>query len=222
MIRANVEKLVAPLKRYVKENILAEQSVSDRGAQLEAAAAFISDRLASDNSADLVFICTHNSRRSHLAQVWAAVSAHCLDLKRVRAFSGGIEVTACNQRTIAALQRAGFNVEAALDNNELNPRYQIQFAAETPAMVCYSKIYLEEGNPRSDFAAMMCCSDVDEKCPLIEGAAIRVPLHYDDPKSADGTLEETIRYDERCLQIGRDMFRMMSLVSGNSAGVRDN
>jgi hypothetical protein len=112
---------------------------------------------------------------------------------------------------VRALRRAGFSV--VMSTQSENPIYLVQGFEAAPPIECFSKIYSGRGNPTSEFAAMMCCSYVDEDCPVVDGAAIRIPLHYDDPQVADDTTEETSRYNERCIQIGRDMFLMMAMAS---------
>lgn len=181
---------------------------SERKAQIQAGADFIISRLATNGTAELMFICTHNSRRSQFAHVWATVAAAVHGLDAVNCFSGGTEVTACNPRTIASLKRSGFQIESSSAGP--NPKYLVHFAENLAPAECDSKLFTDPG--LHEFAAMMCCSDVDEKCPIVPQATIRIPWHYEDPKIADDTAEEAARYDERSLQIGRDMFQMMSLV----------
>ena len=160
-----------------------------------------------------MFVCTHNSRRSQFSHVWAAVAAHHFALDNVECYSGGTEVTACNERTIASLERYGFKVTKS--GAESNPDYSVAFADSARPAECSSKLYTDPG--LENFAAMMCCSDVDEKCPLVHGAAVRIPWHYDDPKVADDTDQEQARYDERSRQIGHDMYWMMSLAKAKLA-----
>lgn len=189
---------------------------NERRQILDDAAQHIAAGILSGTSANLVFICTHNSRRSQLGQVWAEIAAAYYDVPGVATFSGGTAATACNPRTVAALRRAGFSVvQSSLGEN---PRYLVQYAEGRPAISLFSKRFDSEGNPTQGFVAMMCCSDADEDCPLIPGATARAPLHYDDPKSADGTPEETARYDERSRQIAAEMFYLMSAVADRLRG----
>ena len=44
----------------------------------------------------LMFVCTHNSRRSHISQQRAQASAAYLNVDNVQTFSGGTEATAFN------------------------------------------------------------------------------------------------------------------------------
>ena len=156
----------------------------------------------------LVFICTHNSRRSQLAQVWAKTAAQYYNVN-VECFSGGTEATAFNKRAIAALERAGFHITS---KGESNPVYQVSYSDDALPITAYSKMYDDQANPTSGFAAVMTCSDADANCPFIPGAEIRIPLNYNDPKEFDNTTEETAKYDERSKQIASEMFYIMSKV----------
>lgn len=209
-------RLVEPLDDYVRK-MLATGSTSERLQQLEQTAQFIVERLRSGREASLIFICTHNSRRSHFGHIWADTAAKYYGLDAVRCYSGGVETTACSERTVRALRRAGFSVGVATDAGQnvdsSNPAYWVQNVDDlTPPVTLFSKIYSVGNAGVKDFAAMMCCSDVDTKCPVVADAVVRIPLHYDDPKEADDTPQEAARYDERCLQIGADMFGLMKLV----------
>ncbi len=158
------------------------------------------------DGARLNFICTHNSRRSHLGMIWAAVAAHVAGLS-ITTFSGGTEATALNPIMVAALQRAGFRVD---NPGGENPHYRVSFAEGVAPLICFSKRYDDPVNPASGFAAVMTCAEADEHCPVISGADLRVALTYDDPKAADGTPEEVERYDERLRQIGRELLWALS------------
>lgn len=175
----------------------------------------LADYLAQSKTAPvkLNFICTHNSRRSHIAQAWAAAGAAYFGIPGVQTYSGGTEATALNPRAVAALQRAGFQIH---NPGGENPHYQVAFAETQAPLICYSKTFDAPVNPQSGFAAIMTCSDADENCPLIPGAAFRLPLTYEDPKAADGTPEEAVRYDERVRQIGREILYTMQFAAQKS------
>ena len=150
----------------------------------------------------LTFICTHNSRRSQMAQVWASAIGASLGLD-VRACSGGTEVSAFNPRAVAALQRAGFQIETTTDDP--NPVYHVRAGASRLPATCFSKRFDHPSNPAQDFAAVMVCSDADHACPQVSGAAARFAIEYQDPKAADGKSDEAAVYDERCAQIAREL-----------------
>lgn len=155
------------------------------------------------------FICTHNSRRSQFSQTWFAAVQSYLGLNIADSFSGGTEVTACNERTIAALKRAGFTVSVA---NGDNPVYTLSGDTDGSKIELWSKVYDDEANPGDRFAAVMTCDHADKNCPFIPGADVRIPLTYTDPKFADGTDEEESAYDNTCKMIAIDMMRVWKLV----------
>ncbi len=189
-----------------------EQIPKRRKSQLQQVAAYI-DRCRTENRpVRLTFICTHNSRRSHLAQIWARVAAVSYGLSHVDTSSAGTEATAFNSRAVAALQRAGLHITASSESAD-NPRYVVVFSMDIQPLLCYSKVFSETPNPSSGFCAVMTCSEADAACPLVPGSELRVAISYIDPKIADGTPLESAVYDERCRQICREMLYLFSQVS---------
>ncbi|WP_199223416.1 hypothetical protein [Brumimicrobium oceani] len=49
---------------------------------------FIQEKVDKNDEVKLNFICTHNSRRSHLAQIWAQTAAHYFSVPNVLCYSG--------------------------------------------------------------------------------------------------------------------------------------
>lgn len=205
-------ELLPELQRYVDQRVLPAVVTipAERKESLDLIAAFVKERKAAGAPADLTFICTHNSRRSHLSQLWAAAAAWSMGQQHVRTYSGGTEATAFNPRAVAAVERAGFKV---MSPEGTNPRYAVDFAEHRESEQCWSKIYDDPANPQEGFCAVMTCSEADGNCPIVRGASDRVSLPYVDPKEADGTPEETQRYDERCLQIAAEMWYVMQQAS---------
>lgn len=200
------------LHKYVTARIAEFDLIpKDRQNDLGKVAAYIRSRLETSATAKLIFICTHNSRRSHLTQIWAYAAARYYELSNVETFSGGTEATAFNPRAVAALQRAGLSV-TALDGNASNPRYQVRISVAVAPQECFSKVYDAAPNPTKDYCAIMTCSQADEACPVVIGCDLRVPIRYEDPKAGDDSEHETALYDARTRQICREMFFMMSLV----------
>jgi arsenate reductase (thioredoxin) len=173
---------------------------------------YISQKLEQGLPINLNFICTHNSRRSQLSQVWAQAIAYHLDLP-VHAFSGGVEVTGCNSRTISSLRRSGFEIAEAGGDN---PMYEVHFALEKAPLKVFSKLYDDNCNPTKDFAAIMTCSEADENCPFIPGAERRIALRYEDPKKYDDTELEQQAYDQRSLQIATELYHILSYSKSKS------
>jgi arsenate reductase len=187
---------------------------AERKAILKELTDFVRVKVNEGKNVYLNFICTHNSRRSHLSQIWAQAAAHLYDVKNVQCFSGGTEATAFNPRAVKAMQEAGFEIrEWSKGENSSNPVYEVQFAEEAPALRVFSKKYDDPFNHNKDFAAVMTCSHADENCPLIIGASKRIALTYDDPKEFDGSELEAAKYRERVREIGTEILFAFSQVN---------
>ena len=208
---ASHDELLPALKPYVNEVAKELDLVSaERRVVLREIAADISARIAAGQPATMTFICTHNSRRSHMSQIWAQTAACYYGLDEVRAYSGGTEVTACNCRTVTAMRRVGFDIQDATTGD--NPVYVVHYAEGRPPIRAYSKLYNADANPKQDFIALMTCSSADKSCPVVEGAIARHAIHYADPRLCDDTPTETTAYNERCREIAREMFYIMAKV----------
>jgi len=171
---------------------------------------FILDNQRANDPTELIFVCTHNARRSHLAQLWAAAAAlHC-DLENIDTYSGGVEVTRIHPNAIASLERSGFDFSG--EDEGANPAFLVQLG-DSVMIEVFSKKYDDDTNPQKNFAAILVCSEVAEACPYVEGASLRQPIAYDDPKEFDGTELADEKYDERSLQIGTEMLFVMKTVS---------
>ncbi len=165
---------------------------------------FVRRQLAEHDTAELIFICTHNSRRSHLGQIWAQIAADQLGIQGVKTYSGGTEATAFNARAVESLMRAYVNVEPPNFISE-NPPYRIHLPSGKGSFECWSKTYDDAANPNGGFGAIMTCSEADAACPNVSGAQFRLSLPYVDPKVSDGTGAEDSTYDARCRQIAAEM-----------------
>lgn len=178
------------------------QISNDRKAAISRLKIYIAQQKQERKKVLLNFVCTHNSRRSHISQIWAQTAAHYYGIENVETFSGGTEATAFNPRAVTAMKLAGFDIATIKDDK--NPVYKVRFSNDAPALTVFSKKYDDDFNPKKDFAAIMTCSHADENCPFIPGAR-RIALTYDDPKDFDGTPEESAKYSERVNEIGREI-----------------
>ncbi|WP_024566238.1 arsenate-mycothiol transferase ArsC, partial [Elizabethkingia anophelis] len=160
---------------------------------------YVQSKIETDQTIRLNFICTHNSRRSHLSQIWAQTMAYHFDVKNVYCYSGGTEATAMFPKVAETLSNQGFQIQKLSENE--NPVYAVKYAQNEAAVICFSKEYNNDFNPKSEFGAIMTCNNADEGCPIVFGAEARFPVKYDDPKASDNTPEQTQVYVERSLQI---------------------
>jgi arsenate reductase (thioredoxin) len=161
---------------------------------------FIAQKTTAGKSVHLVFICTHNSRRSHISQIWAQAATYYYGFDNIYCYSGGTEATAFNARAVKAMRDVGFRI--VKKSNGDNPVHEVYFSEHANPAIAFSKKYDAESNPKKNFAAIMTCSHADENCPVIIGMEKRISLPYDDPKDFDGTPLEEKMYNERVMEIG--------------------
>ena len=172
---------------------------------------FIQSKVKDNQEIRLNFICTHNSRRSHLSQVWAQTMAFYFGIKNVFCYSGGTEATALFPVAAITMQNNGFEVEIISESK--NPIYSIKYAQNEPSIIGFSKKIDDTFNPNSEFAAIMTCSSADKGCPFITGAEKRIPITFEDPKAFDNTPLQAEKYQERSLQIATELFYVFSQVN---------
>jgi arsenate reductase len=171
---------------------------------------FIQDKANEEQEIRLNFICTHNSRRSHLSQVWAQTAAAHFNIKNVFCYSGGTEATALFPMAAKTLEQAGFQVQVLFEGT--NPVYSIKYGANARPIIGFSKTYDDNFNPKSAFAAILTCSNADNGCPFIAGAEKRIPITFEDPKAFDNTPQQEEKYRERSMQIATELFYVFSQI----------
>lgn len=174
---------------------------------------FIQEKKDANKEIQLNFVCTHNSRRSHLSQIWAQTAAYFYNINDVFCYSGGTEATALFPMVAETLKNTGFIVTSISEGE--NPIYIIKYSANEHPVIGFSKTFDSDFNPGSSFAAVMTCSQADKDCPIIPGAEKRIPITYEDPKAFDNTPQQVEKYMERSLQIANEMFYVFSKIHTN-------
>ena len=189
--------------REIIAQLSTERISDERKIILQPLIEFISSKISKNEEVRLNFICTHNSRRSHLSQIWAQTMANYYQIENVFCYSGGTEATAMFPKVVETLRNQGFEI-LKLSETE-NPVYAVKFAENEHAVICFSKKYNDDFNPKSAFAAILTCDSADENCPIVYGAEARIPIKYEDPKKSDGTPEMNETYFNRSLEIATEM-----------------
>lgn len=184
------------------------QIPADRIPVIEEMVDYILGKIKANKEIRLNFICTHNSRRSQFSQIWAQTAADYYGIEAY-CYSGGVEVTAFNERAVSAIKRNGFKV---VQKGEGNPVYFVFHGEESEPIIAFSKVYDDPINPTTGFSAVMTCDHADENCPFIPGTEKRIPLRFEDPKAFDGTDLEEKMYNERSNQIGAELFLIFQKV----------
>ena len=180
----------------------------DRIAVLKSLIDYIQSKIDQGQEINLNFICTHNSRRSQFSQIWAQTAADYFGVPG-KCYSGGVEVTAFNERAVASIKRSGFKVVA---QGDINPIYSVFHSEDHDPIKAFSKLFDNPVNKAEQFAAVMTCSHADENCPFIPGTEQRIAVRYEDPKAFDDSPQEAAKYDERSMQIASEMFYVFSKV----------
>ncbi|CAM4396047.1 arsenate-mycothiol transferase ArsC [Flavobacterium terrigena] len=171
---------------------------------------YVQNKVDNQEEIRLNFICTHNSRRSHLSQIWAQTMAFQFGIQNVFCYSGGTEATAMFPKVSETLMNQGFEILKLSESQ--NPVYSVKFSENQHPIICFSKTFDDGFNPKSGFAAIMTCSSADEGCPFIAGAEKRLPIRYSDPKEFDGTEFMNEKYEERSLEIASEMYFVFSQI----------
>ncbi|WP_338357572.1 protein-tyrosine-phosphatase [Yeosuana marina] len=198
----NIKEVIGSLK--------IEDITAERKSVLQPLIDFIQQKKNKKEDIRLNFICTHNSRRSHLSQIWAQTLAHYFNLKNVFSYSGGTEATALFPMVGETLSNIGFEIGTLSEGK--NPVYAVKFSKNEHPVICFSKTYDDAFNPTSEFAAIMTCSNADAGCPFIAGAEKRIPITFEDPKEFDNTPLQKEKYHERSLQIATELYYVFSQI----------
>jgi arsenate reductase len=183
----------------------------ERKETLNSLVEYIQQKVNAKQEIRLNFICTHNSRRSHLSQIWAQTMAFHFKISTVFCYSGGTEATAMFPKVEETLSNQGFQIQQL--SKIPNPVYAVKYNENSHPIMCFSKTFDDSFNPKLKFAAIMTCSSADENCPFIAGAEVRLPIRYDDPKAFDGTDLMNAKYAERSLEIASEMYYVFSKIN---------
>ncbi|MDP5107053.1 MAG: protein-tyrosine-phosphatase [Polaribacter sp.] len=198
------------IETFIKK--IKPETISDERKEiLKPLTEFIQTKVLNQEEIRLNFICTHNSRRSHLSQVWAQTMAFYFNIKNVFCYSGGTEATAMFPMAAETLKNAGFDIKPLSEGK--NPVYRIKYADNEHPMIGFSKKLDDDFNPKSKFAAIMTCDSANEACPFVFGAEKRIPITFEDPKAFDNTPQQAEKYQERSVQIATEMFYVFSQIN---------
>ena len=203
-------KLLKPIADYI-ETLDAASLSKERKGILQPLIDYINAKTENKQHTQLNFICTHNSRRSHLAQVWAQAIAVYYEVLNIECFSGGTEATAVYPMVVQTLEETGFQMSR--ETSAENPVYHITYAPDITPLAAFSKKYDDYANPQSNFAAVMTCSQADAGCPFVAGSEKRISIMYEDPKISDGTPQQKETYLERSEQIATEMKYVFSKIN---------
>ena len=204
--------LYSKIKTEIESFLTNFDSISkNRKIELDSLTQYINNKRKTNESVDLIVICTHNSRRSHIGQLWLAAGATYYGLDNFNTFSGGTEATAFHPNAIETMKKLGFDITTT-DSTVTNPNYSIKWSEEQVPYDAFSTRFDDSPNPTKNFGAIMVCTEADQGCPFVPGTDFRIALPFDDPKAFDNTSQQTEKYTERAKQIGTEMMYVLSKV----------
>ncbi len=200
-------KMYPSLNKFITE--LDQEISKERKVLLQVLIDYVQKRKDTAEPIKLNFICTHNSRRSHLCQVWAKTMAAYFGVRYIKSYSGGTDETAVYHKIAETLINQGFEIQKL--GNGTNATYKLSFDSDSCPMTLFSKKYDDSYNPKQGYAAVMTCNDADQNCPIIFGEQ-RISLPFIDPKVSDGTERQAEVYAERSTQIASEMKYVFSQI----------
>jgi arsenate reductase len=206
----STKTILFPTIENVIKTLNFESISEERKIVLQPLIDYIQGKVNKHQEIRLNLICTHNSRRSHLSQVWAQTAAAHYGIKNVFSYSGGTEATAMFPMAAKTLAKQGFQIKTIAEG--INPVYAIKYSANAHPVIGFSKTFDDDFNPQSEFAAILTCSSADQGCPFIAGAEVRIPITFEDPKAFDNTPRQAEKYEERSVQIATEMFYVFSQI----------
>lgn len=205
--------LYPTLQKHCEEYLaLTNWTAITRPKTLQRLVDYLTLRLKAGQAAQVLVVCTHNARRSQIAQYWLAVGAAYFGLETLFVYSGGTEVTAVHPHTAAALQRMGLSV-VPTDVSLNNPPYQVRWNDTMQALPAYSKHYKDALLLEQDFVALLVCDT--EACPHIPGAVDHIALPYEDPSIWDHSPEQMHYYDQTVRSIGMELLWVLQQTTQN-------
>lgn len=197
------------LKKFKEECIASfDQIEDDRTPVLDKIVKYLAEKVKSRGSASIQFICTHNSRRSQLSQVWMEAAMTHYAMNDVQVFSGGTEVTAFHANALTALANAGMKIIPLNEGD--NPVIAIRYELAVRPVYTFSKTFDHAVNPMNSFGAVMNCHHADANCPYIPNAEARFNLWYGDPGQFDGSPSQDKMYADVNKQIAIEQLYIAS------------
>jgi len=158
--------------------------------------------------AELLFVCTHNSRRSQIAELLCFAILNYFKVEEIDCLSAGTEQTHVNKRIIKAMRSAGFGIETSGFGDHI--KYDL-ITENAMVKVLYSKTLDHILRKGPSMITVMVCDDADQNCPYVPDT-IRFSLNYTDPKFSDDSPEEPHVYADKVDEIGRELTHLVSSI----------
>ncbi len=139
---------------------------------------------------NIVFLCTHNSRRSQLCQIWGSILSKIYKID-LNFHSAGSEKTEVHKNIFYCLSNAGVKVgDNKIHFEDLTINLRSKRLGEIKA---------------KKFIAIMTCSDAEKSCPTDPRSIKNIKIIYEDPKIFDNSEREKEEYYKTSKSIAEDL-----------------
>lgn len=205
-----MKTLFPPIEAYLAQ--LSPNNITEkRKEKLNMISEYIYKKLKQQEPVALNFICTHNSRRSFLTNVWANVLAYHFKLPLIESYSAGTEATEIFSSCLEVLEENGFQISRK-SKTPVNPTYEIKFSEAAKKITDYSKS-LAQQQLNQEFIAILTCDEANQACPMVPRAEIRFALPYQDPKAFDKLPNQKEAYRATNTQIATELLYLFNALA---------
>ena len=203
--KTNFNKLYPILNEYVKDFPNEFRKIpEDRRYRLNEIVYFLEEQQENKAPSQLIFISTHQSSVSQMAQVWSKAAAYYFGFPGFQSFSGGIKPNEIAINSIETIEKAGFIVyKSDIDGIDV---YRVKFSYNLTPIVIFPKKIEHVKNPYDNFMAVFVEENADVNISNIKGTYHRLLLNYNDPIGYEGSGLEDQVYEESCRKVAIEMF----------------
>tara|TARA_B100001079_G_scaffold142196_1_gene121790 strand:+ start:344 stop:916 length:573 start_codon:yes stop_codon:yes gene_type:complete len=139
---------------------------------------------------NIVFLCTHNSRRSQLCQVWGSILSKIYNID-LKFNSAGTEKTEVHKTIFYCFSNVGIEIkDSKIFYGDLS-------------LSLHSKVLEEIQSDK--FISIMTCSDAEKSCPSDSRSIRNISMIYQDPKIFDDTEKEREEYSKTSKLIAEEL-----------------
>ena len=160
-----------------------------RKKRLDNIASVINENLNKTRS--IVFLCTHNSRRSQICEVWGKVFAE-IYRKKININSAGAFKTVVHSQVYESIVKCGLIV---------NNKKEIFF--DKKKFKLNSKT--TDSITMKNFIAVMTCSDAEKSCPHDPKSIRNIKMFFNDPRIYDETDKMSREYLKTTTYIAEEL-----------------
>lgn len=175
---------------------------------------YLKELVAKKLELNVIFVCTHNSRRSQFAQFWLDTFLHNFGIENYNIFSAGTVETEVHKNVISVIEHYGFTVTKDSEIN--NKKYKIALGKGYEINLFSKEItsVLEAG--LGSFVLIFVCDSAYENCPFVIENQKHFSLTFEDPGRYDEDLNALEYYQKCAYKIAAEMHYLASGLADES------